>query len=82
MQYPPLARTYNTQNAGDYNTPPPPYNNTRSAESNEHTLDNLVESDMEGIEIDEEVEIKKLTEVFWYLLYFMYSNYLHSYLIS
>lgn len=78
LQYSP----HDTQNAGDDHTPPPPYNNSRSAESNEHALDNLVESDIEEIEIDEEDEIKNLTEVFWYLLYFMYSNYLHSYLIS
>ncbi len=81
MQYPLLAHTYNMQNAGDDNTPPPSYNNIRSAESEKYALDDLEESDTEVIKVDEKDKIKNLTEVFLYLLFFIYSNYLYSYLI-
>ncbi|CAG8707313.1 15893_t:CDS:2, partial [Acaulospora morrowiae] len=58
LQYSP----HDTQNSGDDYIRPPSYNNTFSAESNECALDSLVESDIEVIEIDEEDEIKNLTE--------------------
>ncbi|CAG8492285.1 14508_t:CDS:2, partial [Acaulospora colombiana] len=51
------------QNAGDHNTPPPPYNsNKRNVGLNQHVLDDLEESDTEIDITQDNEEIRNLTE--------------------
>ncbi|GES88705.1 hypothetical protein GLOIN_2v1770077 [Rhizophagus clarus] len=64
LQYPLLAHTYNMQNTRYDNTSLLSYNNTHSVESNKHTIDNLIESDMEEIEIDNKDEIEVQNKIF------------------